>query len=112
MIIEWGGWGSNPQPADYESAQSYPRSSSVFPALPLLPGQPVRSRLGGDVRGRPVHGTSVSHRVPIWVAVMTGADKAIRWSTIAAVVVVAAVAPRRSATSTRSMSSVGTAGRG
>ncbi len=29
MIIEWGGWGSNPQPADYESGFALPGTSTA-----------------------------------------------------------------------------------
>jgi hypothetical protein len=39
MIIEWGGWGSNPRPADYESGQ--PANCSIASEL----GKPSQARL-------------------------------------------------------------------
>ena len=35
----WGGWGSNPRPADYESAHPCPLSSPLIPSDPFVPGQ-------------------------------------------------------------------------
>ena len=35
----WGGWGSNPRPADYESAQGRALPYPLVPSDPFLPGQ-------------------------------------------------------------------------
>jgi hypothetical protein len=48
----WGGWGSNPRPADYESAQSRALPCPAVPANPLWPGQAGCRR---DQKGRAVH---------------------------------------------------------
>jgi hypothetical protein len=56
---QWGGWGSNPRPADYESANPRPRSSPVILPGPVMPAQAVNAGLTGGDRGRAVHRTSV-----------------------------------------------------
>ena len=55
----WGGWGSNPRPADYESANPRPRSSSDSPAYPVLPAHEGSAGPSGDGRGRAIHRTGV-----------------------------------------------------